>query len=85
MQTSLSTKGQVVVPGPVRRRLNLRPGDAFGVEVEDGRIVLTPLAPRKYAITIQTDPQTGMAVAVAEPGAPMLTSEQVAEMLADFP
>lgn len=85
MRTTLSTKGQVVVPGSVRRKLNLHPGDAFGVDVEEGRIVLTPLAQRKYAISIQTDPETGMAVAVAEAGAPMLTSEQVAEVLADFP
>jgi AbrB family looped-hinge helix DNA binding protein len=52
MRTTLSTNGQVVVPGTVRRRLNLHPGDAFGVEVVDGRIVLTPLTPRKYGITI---------------------------------
>ncbi|PYX46369.1 MAG: hypothetical protein DMG79_16700 [Acidobacteria bacterium] len=27
MQTKISTKGQVVLPGPIRRRLDLRPGD----------------------------------------------------------
>lgn len=85
MQTALSTKGQVVVPGSVRRRLNLHPGHAFGVEVEDGRIGLTPLGSRKYVISIQTDRETGMAVAVAVAGAPMLTSEQVSGIPRGFP
>jgi AbrB family looped-hinge helix DNA binding protein len=85
MLTKLSTKGQVVVPDSVRRRLGLHPGDILEVGVENGSIVLTPQAPRKFAVTFGVDPITNMPVLRAEDGAPPLTSEQVAELLADFP
>lgn len=35
MTTILSQKGQIVLPGPVREMLDLRPGDDFEVTVED--------------------------------------------------
>ena len=38
--TRMSTKGQVVIPGEVRRALNLRPGDSFVVVGRDDTIVL---------------------------------------------
>jgi AbrB family looped-hinge helix DNA binding protein len=41
MQTKVSTKGQVVLPNPIRRRLDLRPGDSLEANIENGRIVLT--------------------------------------------
>jgi AbrB family looped-hinge helix DNA binding protein len=34
METKLSTKGQVVLPGPVRRKLGLRAGDPLEVRAE---------------------------------------------------
>ena len=85
MRTTLSTEGQVVVPGAVRSRLGLHPGDAFSIKLDNGSIVLTPLAPRRYAITIGIDAATHLPVASAEHSAPVLTSEEVAELLADFP
>ena len=42
MQTRISSKGQVVLPGPIRRQLGLCPGDALDVSVKGGQIVLTP-------------------------------------------
>jgi AbrB family looped-hinge helix DNA binding protein len=85
MQTKISTKGQVVLPGPVRRRLGLLPGDPLDVNVEAGRIVLTPHHKRLHRIKIVTDPVTGLPVLTAGAGAPVLTSEEVAEILANFP
>ena len=85
MRTTLSTKGQVVVPGSVRSRLGLHPGDEFSIKLDNGSIVLTPLTPRRFAVTIGIDAATHLPVATAERGAPLLTSEQVAELLADFP
>jgi len=35
MTTVLSQKGQIVLPGAVRRQLNLSPGDDFEVAIED--------------------------------------------------
>jgi AbrB family looped-hinge helix DNA binding protein len=84
--TKLSTKGQVVLPGLLRRRLGLRPGDPLDATVESGRIVLTP---RKrmpaYEAKIIEDPLTGFPVISLGPNAPILTSKEVEDALADFP
>jgi len=45
MQTKVSTKGQIVLPGPLRRRLGIRAGDSLDVAIEKDRIVLT--APKR--------------------------------------
>jgi AbrB family looped-hinge helix DNA binding protein len=42
MVTKVSTKGQVVLPSAIRRRLGLQPGDALDVKAEGERIILTP-------------------------------------------
>ena len=34
MQTKVSTKGQIVLPGPLRRRLGIRAGDALDANIE---------------------------------------------------
>ncbi|WP_263353449.1 AbrB/MazE/SpoVT family DNA-binding domain-containing protein [Acidicapsa acidisoli] len=85
MQTRVSTKGQIVLPGPLRRKLGIRAGDPLDASIESGRIVLTPQRQGKRELKIITDPITGLPVLTAGPDAPILTSEQVAEMLADFP
>jgi len=58
MQTKVSTKGQVVLPEPLRRRLDIRPGDPLDANIEDGRIVLTPRKKRLHRIKLVTDPVT---------------------------
>ena len=85
MQTKVSTKGQVVLPGPLRRRLGIRPGDPLDVKVESGRIVLTPRRKRRQQIKIVTDPMTGLPVLSAGPNAAVLSSKEVEEILATFP
>ena len=85
MQTKVSTKGQVVLPGPLRRRLDIRPGDPLDANTEDGRIVLTPRRKRPHRIKMVTDPVTGLPVLSAGPEAPPLSSKQVREILSEFP
>ena len=85
MQTRVSTKGNVLLPGSIRRKLGIKAGDAFSAEVQDGNIVLKPEKKKIYKTWIGKDPITGMAVLMAEEGTPELTNEMVAEMLADFP
>lgn len=85
MQTKLSTKGQVVLPSRIRNKLGLRPGDPLDASVEGGRIVLTPRKKCARKVRIIKDPVTGLPVLTAGPNAPILTSEQVKEILADFP
>ena len=86
MQTKVSTKGQIVLPGPLRRRLGIRAGDSLDVAVEKDRIVLT--APKKRTRSkpsIIKDPITGFPVIDVGPDAPVLTSKMVRELLVDFP
>jgi AbrB family looped-hinge helix DNA binding protein len=85
METKLSTKGQVVLPAPIRRKLGLRVGDAVDAEVEGGRIVLTPRRKRSRRVSILVDPITGLAVLSAGRDAPTLSSKQVSEILSEFP
>ena len=85
MEMRLSTKGQVVLPGPVRRKLGLRPGDPLDVKAEGGRIVLTPRRTRSQKVSILLDPITGLPVLAAGPDAPPLSSKQVREILSTIP
>jgi len=85
MQTKVSTKGQIVLPGPLRRRLDLRAGDPLEAEIEDGRIILTPQQKRTHRVKFVTDPVTGLPALSAGPAAPKLSSKEVEEILASFP
>jgi AbrB family looped-hinge helix DNA binding protein len=85
MRTKISTKGQVVLPSRIRRRLGLQPGDSLDAEMEGERIILTPRRARRGSAQIVKDPVTGLPVLTAGADAAMLTSEQVREILADFP
>ena len=85
MQTRVSTKGQIVIPQPVRHRLGIRAGDSLDVSVEQDRIVLTAPKRKHFKARIIEDPITGFPVIDAGPDAPVLTSEMVRELLVDFP
>lgn len=84
MQIKVSTKGQVVLPGPLRRRLGIRAGDQLDAHVEAGRIVLTPQKKRRQPIKIVIDPITKFPVLRAGSDAPVLSSAEVDEISANF-
>ena len=85
MITRVSTKGQVVVPSRIRRKLGLQPGDSLEARVEGQDIVLTPRRVRSRKARIVRDPITGLPILTAGPNAPKLMSAEVREILADFP
>lgn len=85
MQTKVSTKGQIVIPGPLRRRLGIRAGDTLDIAVEEDRIVMTQATKPKYEARMVKDPVTGFLAIDLGPEAPILTSEMVRELLKDFP
>jgi len=41
--TTVTTKGQVVIPAPLRKKLNLRKGAKLSVSEKDGKIVFEPM------------------------------------------
>ncbi len=85
METKVSSKGQVVLPSPLRQRLGLRPGDSLDIRVEGDAIVLRPRRTKRRKAVIVKDPITGLSVLSAGKNAPKLTSEQVHALLAEFP
>lgn len=86
MKTKLSSKGQVVLPASARARLGLVPGTEIEVVVETDRLVLVPIGPRRPRFRQGVSKATGLPVLeVVEGDAPVLTSQQVAELLSDFP
>jgi len=85
MQTRVSTKGQVVLPAPLRRRLGIREGDPLNAEIEAGSIVLTPRKKTRRRTSIIIDPLTGLPVLSAGDDAPILHSREVEEILSNFP
>ncbi|HKT50579.1 MAG TPA: AbrB/MazE/SpoVT family DNA-binding domain-containing protein [Candidatus Angelobacter sp.] len=85
MTTKVSSKGQVVLPGPIRRKLGIRTGDSLEARIEAGKIVLTPQTKKPYKARIVRDPISGLPVLTAGSGSPMLSSKEVHEIQADFP
>jgi|ERR1700690_198684 len=85
METRLSTIGQVVLPGPIRRKLGLRAGVSLDVEAVGGRVVLTPRIKRSRDVRILVDPVTGLPVLSAGPQAAPLSGEQISKILCEFP
>lgn len=47
---TVTTKGQVTIPKPVRERLGVKPGDEVAFELaEDGRVVIAKVKPKGMA------------------------------------
>jgi AbrB family looped-hinge helix DNA binding protein len=85
METKLSTKGQVVLPGPIRRRLGLQTGDSLDATVMGGGVLLMPRGKRARKLKIVIDRTSGLPTLSAGTDATLLTSEQVREFLDEFP
>lgn len=85
MRIKVSTKGQIVIPESALHRLGIQHGDLLDITVEKDRIVLTAAKKMRSKARIIKDPVTGFLALDAGPDAPVLTSEMVKELLADFP
>ncbi len=80
--STLSTKGQLVIPARFRKALNLKPGDAVEMKLEDGRLVLRRAAPRHARLKRG---RFGRPVLVAAQDAPAMTTDNVIALLEDLP
>jgi AbrB family looped-hinge helix DNA binding protein len=78
--TTLSSKGQVVIPLEIRTRLGLPTGALIDCVLEDGRIVLTPVGQSDRAnLVVEKD-----YIALDAPeGAPAMTPKRVKEILSE--
>ena len=80
--STLSTKGQLVIPTQYRRALNLRPGDKVELTLEGARLILERKSPRAAKLTRG---RFGRPVLVSAPGDPAITTETVNALLDDLP
>jgi AbrB family looped-hinge helix DNA binding protein len=83
--TTVSSKGQVVLPKLIRNRLHLRQGARLICRVEGNSVVLTPEQPVAPVREYTTDPITGLRVRRAVEGAEPVTAEMVKSLLEDYP
>jgi len=83
--TTLSSKGQVVLPRLVRSKLRLVPGTRFVCEVKGESVVLTPESSSRIAKVYVTDAMTGLRVTKRQAGVEPVSSEMVKALLEDFP
>jgi AbrB family looped-hinge helix DNA binding protein len=82
--TTLSSKGQVVLPKQARLRLRLRPGVRLVCEVQGDSLVLTPEHPGAEPPRLIQDPKSGLRITKSPAGNPV-TNQDVRAALLDFP
>ena len=80
--STLSTKGQLVIPTQYRKALNLQPGDKVDVMLEGRRLILERRSPRPAKLTRG---KFGRPVLVAAPGTSAITTDTVIALLEDLP
>ncbi|MGH8018917.1 MAG: AbrB/MazE/SpoVT family DNA-binding domain-containing protein [Opitutaceae bacterium] len=85
MTTTVSTKGQIVIPRSARQKLGIRPGDKLSTKIVEGSLVLRPVGKPRGRARVVISPISGLPAIEPPAGAPELTSGQVRAMLADFP
>ncbi len=48
LSTTLSSKGQIILPSELRKKINIKKGSKFLIEFEDNKIILTLLNKEFY-------------------------------------
>jgi AbrB family looped-hinge helix DNA binding protein len=83
--TTLSSKGQVVLPRMIRSKLHLAPGTKLICEVEGDSVVLTPEQAQRHVREYVTDKTTGLRVTKASNNSEPVTTEMINKLLEDYP
>lgn len=81
MTTTLSSKGQIVIPLEIRRKLGLSAGAVISCDLEDGRIILDPSGAASPAAIVSAD---GYLALQAPEGAPEMAPGQVKEIISEL-
>lgn len=74
-----------MIPASLRRRLGIKVGDRLTADIKGGSLVFSPQKKDAIKTRIIKDPVSGFPVLDSGKDAPVLTSEMVRDMLADFP
>jgi len=84
METTISSKGQLVLPAKVRRQLRLAQGERLSIEVRGDSVILRPMSqPRRYRTA--RHPASGLPVMVAlERPARKVSAAEIARLSAEL-
>ena len=85
MITTLSSKGQVVLPSVARAKLHLVPGTKLECTIQGDSIVLTPQNVRKSSPQLIKDDVTGLIVTQGPLETGSVTNDVIRSLLSDFP
>lgn len=85
MITTLSSKGQIVLPRLARSQLRLQPGAKLICEIQGDTIVLKPEKQHTIEREYVTDEISGLRVVKKGKDSPVVTTDMVKAILADFP
>ena len=85
MITTLSSKGQVVLPRAARAKLHLVSGTKLECTIQGDSIVLTPQNVRTSSPKLVEDKLTGLVVTQSPAEIGVITNEGVRRLLLDFP
>ncbi len=85
MTTTLSSKGQIVLPKLARSKLQLTTGTKFICEVQGDSLVLRPQHPKTRRSEHVIDPVSGLRVTKQTSSKATVTSETVKALMAEFP
>ena len=85
MITTLSSKGQVVLPRLARAKLHLVSGTKFECTIQGDSIVLTPQNVRKSSPQLVKDEVSGLIVTQSPSEIGFVTNDVVRNLLLDFP
>ena len=84
MLTTLSSKGQLVLPAAARRRLRLTPGARLTVELREDGVFFRPVA-QAHGYTTATHPISGLPVMTAvQPAKRKVTAAEIAHLHAEL-
>jgi bifunctional DNA-binding transcriptional regulator/antitoxin component of YhaV-PrlF toxin-antitoxin module len=84
MQTTLSSKGEILIPASLLKRYGLRAGGSVILEARESEIALLPAtAPERKARLVEGP--KGILLLEAPVEAPPMNTEAVKQMLEDFP
>lgn len=83
--TTLSSKGQVVLPRMIRSLLHLTPGTKLKCEVRGDSVILTPETAPAVSQDFMTDSITGLRIRKAPAASEPVTSEMIKALLEDYP
>jgi AbrB family looped-hinge helix DNA binding protein len=84
METTLSSKGQLVLPAEARRRLKITRGERLSVEIRDGGVFLQAVRKVQHYRT-RKHPVSGLPIMVAvKASGRKVTAAEIAQLNADL-